>query len=66
MAKLVLRQEAIDDLTDIWEYTIETWSENQADKYYETLKLACIEISNNPALGKEYVEILKGLLGFRN
>lgn len=24
MAKLILRQEAIDDLTDIWEYTFET------------------------------------------
>lgn len=65
MAKLILRQEAIDDLTDIWKYTFETWSENQADKYYETIKLACKEISRNPTLGKTYIEIAKDLLGYR-
>jgi toxin ParE1/3/4 len=31
MAKVILRQEAIDDLSDIWEYTFQEWSENQAD-----------------------------------
>ena len=65
MAKLILRQEAIDDLTDIWEYTVETWSENQADKYYETIKLACLDISQNPAIGKEYPEISKNLKGYK-
>ncbi len=65
MAKLILRQEAIDDLTDIWEYTFENWSENQADKYYETIKLACMEISKNPKLGKEYVGIVKDIFGYR-
>ena len=38
MAKVVLRQEAIDDLNDIWDYTFEKWSEKQADKYYATVK----------------------------
>lgn len=33
MANVILRQKAIDDLNDIWEYTFEEWSENQADKY---------------------------------
>jgi toxin ParE1/3/4 len=32
MAKIIFRKEAIDDLTDIWDYTFEKWSENQADK----------------------------------
>ena len=44
MAKVILRQEAIDDLNDIWDYTFEQWSENQADKYYGTIKLACNRI----------------------
>jgi len=44
MAKVILRQAAIDDLNDIWDYTFERWSENQADKYYTILKLACKEI----------------------
>jgi len=34
MAKLIFRQEAIDDITDIWDYTTKKWSEEQADKYY--------------------------------
>lgn len=65
MAKLVFRQEAIDDLTDIWEYTVKTWSENQADKYYESIKIVCSDISNNPILGKEYSEIGKNLKGYK-
>lgn len=31
MAKVTLRQKAIDDLNDIWDYTFEQWSEKQAD-----------------------------------
>ena len=34
MAKLTWRQEAINDLSDIWKYTVDVLSENQADKYY--------------------------------
>ena len=44
MAKIILRQEAIDDLNNIWEYTFEKWSESQADKYYSMLELSCKEI----------------------
>lgn len=64
MAKIILRQEAIDDLNNIWEYTFEKWSESQADKYYSMLKLSCLEIGQNPKIGKEYDEINKSLLGF--
>lgn len=32
MVKAILRQEAIDDLKIIWDYTFEKWSEMQADK----------------------------------
>jgi len=64
MAKVIFRQEAIDDLNNIWEYTFEKWSENQSDKYYAMLKLACGEIGKNPEIGKEYNEIGNNLLGF--
>jgi toxin ParE1/3/4 len=66
MAKVILRQEAIDDLNDIWDYTFEKWSENQADKYYATLKLACEVIGENPEFGKEYDGISKNLLGLKS
>ena len=65
MAKLILKQEAINDLTNIWEYTVETWSENQANRYYEAIKQACLDISQNPGQGRKYLEISKNLLGYR-
>jgi toxin ParE1/3/4 len=65
MAKVVFRQEAIDDLNEIWDYTFRQWSEDQADKYYATIKFACKQIGKNPALGKEYIEISKNLLGLK-
>ncbi|HAA12487.1 MAG TPA: hypothetical protein DCE41_12620 [Cytophagales bacterium] len=64
MARLVMRQAAIDDLTDIWEYLLETWSEAQADKYYEMIKLACQEIAQNPSLGRAYPEISHNVRGY--
>jgi toxin ParE1/3/4 len=66
MAKVILRQEAINDLNDIWDYTFEQWSENQADRYYATVKFACKEIGENPELGREYNEIRKNLLGLKS
>jgi toxin ParE1/3/4 len=65
MAKVILRQEAIDDLNDIWNYTFEQWSENQADKYYALLKFSCKEIGENPELGREYSGIRRNLLGLK-
>ena len=65
MAKVILRQEAIDDLNNIWVYTIDEWSENQADKYYASIEFACTQIGKNPELGKEYDGISKNLLGLR-
>lgn len=65
MAKVILRQEAIDDLNSIWNYTFKKWSEKQADKYYETIKMACNGIGDNPDIGKEYYGINKKLLGLK-
>lgn len=66
MAKVILRQEAIDDLNDIWGYTFEKWFENQADKYYATIKLACNGIGQNPEIGRKYNGISKNLLGLKS
>lgn len=65
MAKVILRQEAIDDLTDIWEYTLQKWSDSQADKYYRSIKFACREIGVSPDIGTEYTGISSHLLGFK-
>ena len=65
MAKVTIRQQAIDDLNNIWLYTFEEWSERQADKYYATLEFTCMQIGENPQLGREYEGINSNLLGLR-
>jgi len=52
MNEYKLTNKAVEDLTGIWEYTIEKWSEQQADRYYNLLLDSCQDIANNPELGK--------------
>jgi len=65
MAEYKLTNEAVDDLSKIWDYTFEVWSEKQADKYYDSLISNCQEIADNPSLGKNYEGISKKLLGIK-
>ena len=65
MAKYFLSNKAVKDLSKIWNYTYETWSEYQADKYYELLISFCEEISEKPKCGKNYDEIDKNILGYK-
>ena len=65
MGKYFLTNKAVDDLTEIWNYTIEEWSEQQADKYYQILIDNCKEIAKNPDLGKKYEGIVPSLFGLR-
>lgn len=66
MADLSFSNKAVEDLTDIWNYTVETWSETQADKYYTLLVDTCRQIADSPhPLGKEYTQIMAGLFGYR-
>ena len=65
MAKYDITKEATDDLYSIWKYTADTWSEDQADKYYAILEAAFNEIASAPgAIGKSYEEILPGLRAY--
>ena len=65
MAEFKLTNKAVEDLSKIWDYTFEVWSENQADKYYEMLISSCQEIADNPLLGKNYDGITPSLLGMK-
>ena len=65
MAKYFLTKKAVEDLTDIWTYTKEEWSEDQADKYFYYLLDSCQEVADNPKLAKQYEEVTEGLLGIR-
>ena len=65
MAKYFLSNKAVEDLTNIWNYTFEMWSENQADKYYKYLIDCCHTIASEPDIGKSYPEITDDLIGYR-
>jgi toxin ParE1/3/4 len=65
MAKLKFTNNAVKDLSDIWNYTVEAWSESQADKYYKLLLNACSTIAKKPQIGKVYQEIYPELKGKR-
>lgn len=41
MGNYILTNKAVDDLSKIWDYTVEVWLEKQADKYYFMLLDSC-------------------------
>lgn len=63
MAKFKFTNNAVKDLSDIWNYTVETWSESLADRYYNLLISACSAIAKKPQIGKIYPEIYPDLKG---
>lgn len=65
MARYRFTNKAVEDLTLIWNYTLNKWSENQADIYYYILLENCRELAGNPGLGKNYSEVTQNLMGFK-
>ena len=65
MAKYDITKEATEDLYRIWEYTVDTWSEQQADTYYALLEAGMNEVAEAPyRIGKPYDEIYPGLRAY--
>jgi toxin ParE1/3/4 len=55
MARFDITHEATEDLYKIWEYTVDTWSEEQANKYYSELIASFEVISAAPFnVGKSF------------
>ena len=63
MASYRSTKKAAEDLSYIWKYTFDTWSESQADHYFKMLLDSCQDISDGKAIGKQYDGIYSGLLG---
>lgn len=62
MAKYQISNKAVGDLSSIWNYTVDEWSEQQADQYYEMLITSCGKIADNLVLfGRKYDEIFAAL-----
>jgi len=65
MVKYDITRRAREDLFSIWEYTVERWSEEQADKYYGELVAGMGKVAATPLkIGKPYDEILPGLRAY--
>ena len=65
MPKYILTNKAVEDLSTIWNYTFEVWSETQADKYYFMLLDFCQELADSKVSGKNYPEVNESILGLR-
>jgi len=65
MAKFYFTNKAVEDLGEIWNYTVETWSESQAEIYYSLLIDSCQELANKPSQGKSYEVVERNILGFK-
>ena len=66
MRKLRFTNKAVEDLSSIWRYTFQEWSEKQADEYYEMLISACNRIlGESIVLNRSYDEIAENLYGFK-
>lgn len=49
-----LSKEALNDLEQIWVYTLETWSIEQADRYFNLILTEIEHLTVNPNYGKDY------------
>ena len=65
MDNYILTNKAVDDLSEIWDYTYDVWSEKQADKYYNMLLEYCKELADKPSLGKNYNEVDNEIFGVK-
>ena len=62
MAKYKFTNEAVKDLEEIWSYSKQTWSLEQADRYYNLIVDEIEFISSNPLLGKSIDHIKEGYM----
>jgi len=60
-----ITQAAYHDLDDIWFYTFENWSENQANKYFESIIQEIELMCENPKKAKKMSKIKSDFFYFR-
>ncbi len=58
--KVFFHEEALSDLEEIWLYTFETWSLEQADRYYELIIKEIDFVSMKPKSGKSLNALREG------
>jgi toxin ParE1/3/4 len=60
MTRFRFTNEAVKDLEDIWVYTKQTWSLEQADRYYNLIVDEIEFIAINPKLGRSIDNVKAG------
>lgn len=60
MIKYRFTNEAVRDLEEIWSYTKQKWSLEQADRYYNLIIDEIEFVSSNPLLGRSIDHIKEG------
>ncbi len=63
--KYKISKEALSDLEKIWLYTFETWSLEQANRYFNLLMDEIEYLTFNPKSGKDYSHVRKGYFSSR-
>jgi toxin ParE1/3/4 len=58
--KLIISQQAIEDLSDIWSY-IALDNPNAADRFVEQLHESCKSLAKMPEMGRQRNELLPGI-----
>ena len=58
----VISKKAVSDLEEIWLYTVEKWSKEQADRYYNLIFNEINYICRNVSAGKSMEHVRKGYL----
>ncbi len=65
MTAIRIADKAKEDLRSIWNYTYDTWSEKQADKYVKELMNEFSTIVKYPLRGRNYHEISSEFFGIK-
>lgn len=65
MAQYSITRKAEMDLKSIWYYTLDEWSEYQADKYINTLLSAMNRVAKQPTIGQSYHNLVDNLRGYK-
>ena len=61
--KLVISDEAVTDLIDLWTYIAED-SPERADQFVEQIQEKCETLAETPMMGRERSELLPGMRSF--